>query len=456
MVRVSGPTTSAVVAKVVPEWRGGALEARKVHRVRVTDPSTGEVLDHGLLTWFPAPHSYTGDDVVEFSGHGGTLLARRVLDAFLAGGARQAEGGEFTQRAYLNGKLDLVQAEAVDDLVRGRSRRLQREAVRQLDRHLSRRIAALREDVIEVEALLAYHIDFPDEDEPPVPIDVVRAAADAVLARLEALAETAPEGERLREGALVVLAGRPNAGKSSLYNALAGEERALVTPIPGTTRDALEIELSMDGYPVRLVDTAGLREEGDQVERMGIEVARRFVGSADLVLHCVPATEAVAADDAAWLTARGPRVLRVRTMADLVADGSSGEDRCTDEENGAPDGTPRVGEPGTDAPPDEVRVSVVTGEGLGALRRRVAGLCFAGLHDAPADAPVLTRARQAEAVRRAAAEMRDFSRALGEGVPAEYAAGHLHAAETALEEIVGLVDIDAVLDRVFRSFCVGK
>lgn len=433
MVRISGPDTAQVLGSTVPEWREGGLEARRVHLVRVVEPDTGEVLDRGLLTWFPAPASYTGEDVAEFSGHGGALLARRVEAAFLAGGARAAEPGEFTRRAYLNGKLDLVQAEAVDDLVRGSSPRLQQVALRQLDRHLSQRLAELRSEVIELEALLAHHIDFPDEDEPPVAVEVVSNRARSLADRLDRMGATGPEGERLRTGALVVLAGRPNAGKSSLYNALIGEERALVTAIAGTTRDALEVDVSMDGYPVRLVDTAGIREHGGEVEQLGIEVARRFVGSADLVLHCVPVGSQPLAEDRRWLESLSAPVLRVNTKGDLVAPGA---------------GPPNA--------PDRVQVSVVTGRGLDTLRRRVAEQCFSGLRNAGDDAPVLTRARQARAVGRAADEVRAFSMALDAGVPAEFAAAHLRTAETALEEVVGLVEVDDVLDRVFRNFCVGK
>ncbi|MEK9499774.1 tRNA uridine-5-carboxymethylaminomethyl(34) synthesis GTPase MnmE [Gaopeijia maritima] len=436
VVRISGPDTARVLAATIPEWGEDRLAPRVVHLVRVVHPETSEVLDRGLLTWFPGPASYTGEHVAEFSGHGGALLARRVEEAFLAAGARAAEPGEFTRRAYLNGKLDLVQAEAVDDLIRGRSPRLQREALRQLDRHLSRRLAELRSEVVDLEALLAHHIDFPDEDEPPVSAEVVARRARSLADRLERLGATAPEGERLRTGALVVLAGRPNAGKSSLYNALVGEERALVTAVAGTTRDALEVEVSMDGYPVRLVDTAGIRDEGGEVERLGIEVARRFVGGADLVLHCVPVGSEVPVDEADWLEGLGVPVLRVGTMSDLADDAGAGP------------------EAGDEEP--ALRVSAVSGEGLDRLRVQVARRCFAGLGSAPADAPVLTRARQARAVARAAVEVRAFAAALDEGVPAEFAAAHLRSAETALEEVVGLVEVDDVLDRVFRTFCVGK
>lgn len=434
-MRLSGPRAEEMIRRVVPELDGRELEPRRATLVRVVDPASHEVVDRGLLTWFPGPASYTGDDVAEFSGHGGGLTPRRVVEALRTAGARGAEPGEFTRRAYLNGKIDLVQAEAVDDLVRGASPRLHREALRQLDRHLSRRVAELRQAILALEAVLAHHIDFPDEDDPPVGIDEIARRARDLVGDLDHLAATGPEGERLRDGALVVLAGRPNVGKSSLYNALVGEERALVTEVPGTTRDALEADVSMDGYPVRLVDTAGVHDGAGRIERLGIEVARRFVDHADLVLYCAPAGTPVSDPDEGWLAELRAPVLRVRTMVD------------------------RAGvESGVDVDPEgsTVEVSAVTGQGLDALRAAVATRCFAGLRARDDDAPILTRERQTRAVRRAANEVRAFRRALGDGVPAEYASTHLKSAESALEEMVGLVDSDDVLDVVFRTFCVGK
>ncbi|MBT8403258.1 MAG: tRNA uridine-5-carboxymethylaminomethyl(34) synthesis GTPase MnmE [Gemmatimonadetes bacterium] len=430
VVRVSGPEAGRVASGVVPGLSDDP-EPRRVHLVTVGDPVTGEPIDRGLLTWFPGAASYTGEDLFEFSGHGGGFTVRRVIEACRAVGARLARPGEFTRRAYLNGKLDLVQAEAIADLIDGTSPRLHREALRQLDRHLSRRVSELREGLVQVEALLAHHIDFPEEDDPPVGVDRIEQAARGLRSALEALARTAPEGERLREGALVVLAGRPNTGKSSLYNALVGEERALVTEIAGTTRDALEADIAVEGYPVRLVDTAGLRSTDGVVERLGIEVARRFLEHADLVLYCNPEGTRLNVEERAWIDDLRAPVLRVATMADAG-------DVLRESDDGA------------------VSVSVVTGEGLGVLKRAVADVIFGTLEATPDDAPVLTRRRQADAVLRAAGEIGAFEVALREGVPAEYAGAHLKSAASALEEVVGLVDTEDVLDRLFAQFCIGK
>ncbi|HEX7241826.1 MAG TPA: GTPase, partial [Longimicrobiaceae bacterium] len=283
LVRISGPAALDVLLRLAPGLRE-APPARAQRLVRLAHPDTGELLDRGLAAWFPAPGSYTGEDTVEISTHGGLLTPQLVLDAALAAGARAAQPGEFTRRAYLNGKLDLLQAEAVADLIDGRSPALHRAAVHQMERGLSRRVEELRAALVEAQALLVYSIDFPEEDEPPVPPARVRAAAEEVLRRVDGLLATAPEGELLREGALVVLAGRPNTGKSSLFNALLGTERAIVTDVPGTTRDALEATVTLGGYPFRLVDTAGLRATTDRVEEIGIEVARRYLAAAQVVL----------------------------------------------------------------------------------------------------------------------------------------------------------------------------
>ena len=430
MLRVSGPDAFGVLRRVAP-----ALSAVPVPRVArlaaLRHPGTGELLDRGLVTYFPAPASYTGEDTVEITTHGGVLTPQLVLDALLAAGCRPAEPGEFTRRAYLNGRLDLLQAEAVLDLIDGRSPALHRAAIHQMERGLSRRVEELREAIIGAEALIVYSIDFPEEDEPPVPPARIRAAVDEVLARIARLLATAPQGELLREGALTVLAGRPNSGKSSLFNALLGTERAIVTEVPGTTRDALEATLTVDGYPFRLVDTAGLRETADLVEGIGIEVARRYLAAADLVLFCAEAGRALDPDEAAFLAGLDPaRIVLVRTKADRVANGDGGT--------------------------GEVLVSAPDGTGLGELRELLLRRAFGGILGDPGEAPLVTRERHARALRAARHEVQGFLDAQSNGIPMEYAATHLQSAAAALEDLVGAVTIDDVLGRVFGDFCVGK
>jgi len=439
LLRVSGPGAFDVVRRVAPGVEGVVPRTQRL--VALRHPDTGEVLDRGLVALFPAPASYTGDDTAEISTHGGVLTPQLVLDALLAAGARAAEPGEFTRRAYLNGKLDLLQAEAVADLIDGRSPALHRAAVHQMERGLSRRIEELRGAVISAESLIAYSIDFPEEDEPPVPPERVRVAVAGVLGRVDALLATAPEGELLREGALTVLAGRPNSGKSSLFNALLGTERAIVTEIPGTTRDALEASVTLDGYPFRLVDTAGLRDTEDRVEGMGIEVPRRYLAAADLVIFCIESGRAPGDDERAFLAGRDPaRTLVVRTKADLHPAGEDGDgdgDRET-------------------MPIPTVSVAATEGAGMPALRDGLLRLAFGHILGDPGEAPLVTRERHARALRRAREEIGGFILALDEQVPMELAATHLRAAAGAMEDLIGAVTVDDVLDRVFGDFCVGK
>lgn len=436
-VRISGPGAGAVLRALAPELKGSLPEPRHATLVELRDPEHGSALDRAVVTFFRAPASYTGEDLVEVSCHGGWLVPELVLDACLRSGARAAEPGELTRRAYLHGKIDLVQAEATADLIEARSRAMHRAALGQLERGLSARLDRLRERLLRLEAMLVHHIDFPEEDEPPVPVGRVVEEASAVVADLDALLATAPEGELLRDGALAVLAGRPNVGKSSLYNALLGEERAIVTEEPGTTRDALEAVVQIGGYPFRLVDTAGLRESEGRVERLGIEVARRYLERADVVLLCVPASEGLSPEEEAFVaTLTGKPIVWVASKADVAR--SPGWTASRSDVHGP------------------VLVSSVTGEGLGELRGLLPELVYRRVSSATPDAPVLTRRRHVRALELARREVEAFRTGLADGLPAEVASTHLRPAETALEELLGIVSVEDVLDVVFREFCVGK
>ena len=434
VVRVSGPGALRVLERIAPGL--GVVEPRMAKLTDLRDPADGELIDHAVVVVNRAPRSYTGEDLVEISVHGGWLGPAMVLEACVSAGARLAEPGEFTRRAYLNGRLDLVQAEAVADLIEGRSPMLRRAALLQLDRGLSDRVAELRDSLVRLEALLVHHLDFPDEDDAPYPVDQIADEADAIASRLRRLVETASEGEMLREGALAVLAGRPNSGKSSLFNALLGRERAIVTEIPGTTRDALEATVSLGGFPFRLVDTAGLRESEDRVERMGVDVARRYLAAADVVLLCVEERGPFDPALREFVGETGDRPVVVVWSKSDVAGGA-----CPS----APQGVAGA-----------VCASARTGAGLAELRSLLPTLVYRALVDAPVDAPVLTRARQARAMGEALEEVEGFARALREGVGPEVAAAHLRSAETALEELLGVITRDDVIERLFKDFCIGK
>ncbi|HTR21228.1 MAG TPA: tRNA uridine-5-carboxymethylaminomethyl(34) synthesis GTPase MnmE [Gemmatimonadales bacterium] len=427
LIRLSGTGVLPLAARVLHPWHPDP--PRTVRRVTVRHPATGEAIDSALAVCFPAPHSYTGEDLVEISTHGGLVAPAETVAACIAAGARQAEPGEFTRRAVRNGKLDLLQAEATLDLIEAETPAQRRAALQQLDRGLSNRLAALRDELLHLEALIAYDIDFPEEDDGPVNPVRVQQAWRGVRDRLDALLRTAPEGERLRIGALCVIAGRPNAGKSSLFNALLGIDRAIVTEIPGTTRDAIEAPAVIDGLPFRLVDTAGLRDSDDRVERLGIEVSRRYLAGADLILFCEDDDGAGAGREReSFLAGCRTPVVVARTKIDLAPTAAT----------------------------DAVRVSAVTGEGLDALKRRLAEVAFARFLVRGDAEPLITRERHRLALDRALREVDAFHAARDGGVDAAASATHLQAARGALDALIGVVTPDDVLDRVFAAFCVGK
>jgi tRNA modification GTPase len=430
MIRLSGRGAFDVAARALRPFH--PEPPRTVRRVHVVHPATGAPVDDALAACFPGPRSYTGEDLVELSTHGGLLVPAAAVSALAAAGARPAAPGEFSRRALVNGKLDLLQAEATADLIDAGSPAQARSALHQLDRGLSVRLERLRAELLELEALIAYDIDFPEEDEGAVAPAKVEHAWRTARNRIAQLLLTAPEGERLREGALLVIAGRPNAGKSSLFNALLGTERAIVTEVPGTTRDAIEAYAVLEGFPFRLVDTAGLRDSADRVERLGIEVSRKYLAAADLVVFCeaVDEGDGAGAARAAFLAACRAPVVRVRTKIDLAA-----------------------AAPLPDAP---AGVSVLSGAGLAELKRALAQVAFARLLALGDVEPVITRARHRDALERALAEVDAFGAARQTGVDAAATATHLRAAVGALDDLIGVVTPDDVLDRVFASFCVGK
>ncbi len=429
LIRLSGPAAFSIAGKhlrpVVSQPRVTQL---------CTVQSGDEVLDQALVTLFPGPNSFSGDDTVEISTHGGYLVPSSIVAALISSGARQALPGEFTRRAVLNGKLDILQAEAIGDLIDARSKSMQRTALGQLDGGLSRRLLALRSSLIDLEALIVYDIDFPEEDDGPVSRERVDTAANEISNSLEALLATAPVGELIREGAIVVIAGPPNAGKSSLFNALLGRSRAIVTEMPGTTRDALEAVIDSGEWPLRLVDTAGLRDTQDQIERLGIEVSERYLSNADVVLACAETSESLEETVRVISRNSGAPILPIHTKADLVSD----SDQSIWRQPSLP-------------------VSAEAGTGLQELLASVNEVLRGRHGEITGDLPMLTRARHQRALTVACSEIEQFRRAWHDGkLPATIASVHLRTAVLALEELIGVVEIEDVFDRVFSSFCVGK
>lgn len=403
----------------------------------------GGAIDQGLAIHFPAPHSYTGEDVLELQAHGGPvvlqLLLARCLEAGAATAMRVAEPGEFTQRAFLNGKLDLAQAEAIADLIDASTEAAARSATRSLAGAFSREIHALRDALIHLRMLVEATLDFPEEE-----IDFLQKAdAQGQLERLQAnlarVMQRAHQGALLREGIDVVIAGQPNAGKSSLLNALAGAELAIVTPIPGTTRDVVRQTIQIEGVPLHVVDTAGLREGADQVERIGIERAWGQIEQADAVLFLHDLTRAQAAEyrqaDEA-IKQKLPRdvpVIDVWNKADAVAGLRSAQHQ--------PAG-------------DQVTLSAKTGEGLDALRRKL--LDIAGWQAAP-EGVFIARERHLHALRRVDAHLMEAAALIAQQAQAlDLLAEELRLAQNALSEITGEFSADDLLGVIFSRFCIGK
>lgn len=436
VVRLSGEEALAICRRITQPLRGWPVPPREAARCRIHDADDPSgAIDEGLVTVFPAPHSYTGETVIELGVHGGAYVPSAVLAAAVRAGARQAEPGEFTERAVLNGKLDLLRAEAIADLIDARSKAAHRMALQQLSGGLSHRLAALRAGVIEIEALLAYDVDFPGEDDGELPRLRVLAACDASIAALDALLATVPAAILGRDGATVVLAGPPNAGKSSLLNALVGESRVIVSDTPGTTRDAVEVLLEHEPWPLRLVDTAGLRDSEDPVERLGIEVSARWLAQAHVVVVCGETADSLTAAIAAAGRLTAAPIVGALTKRDIVSDGEQ---------------IPDLGHPA-------VGVSAATGQGLTELLDRVTHAVLHGAGAAPADTPMVTRARHRAALDTARRELSAFRGAWRDGtLPAPVAAVHVRAAALALDELIGAVEVDDVLARVFSAFCVGK
>jgi tRNA modification GTPase len=398
------------------------MEERKAILGRIFS-ADGEFIDEVLLTIFRNPRSYTGEDLVEISGHGGSLVASRVLAASLSAGARMARPGEFTERAFLNGKLDLTQAEAVMDLISAQTPRAARAAAEQLEGRLGQEIHALRGELLETVAHLEAFIDFPEEGIDPESGIVLRDRTKSIVAHVGRLLATTHEGRMLREGITLVLCGAPNAGKSSLLNRLLGTERAIVNAMPGTTRDTIEEKANLGGYPFRVTDTAGLRETSDPVEQEGVERARKAAEAADLRIHLV---------DATTLDGIQPffdQEILVLNKCDLVNDRRE--------------------------LPSAYLVSCKTGEGIDALIAAILEKISGAAQEVSFDGAAIN-ARHQECLSRAAAALSAAIALLESGEPPEIIAVELRAALSAIGEIVGEVGTEEILGKIFSSFCIGK
>jgi tRNA modification GTPase len=427
VVRVSGPLAAAIAQAVT----GHELAPRHATFCRFRGGG-GEVLDEGIALFFPGPRSYTGEDVLELQGHGGPVVLREIVRRCTGLGARLAEPGEFTRRAFLNDRLDLAQAEAVADLIDAASAEAARGAARSLAGEFSARIAAVVEALTRLRLHVEACIDFPEEEIDPADRASQRAMLAAARDDLARLLEGAAQGAVLREGLTVVLVGRPNVGKSSLLNRLAGEEVAIVTPVAGTTRDPVRATIAVDGVPVHLIDTAGLRESGDEVERIGIARTWEAIGRAGAAILIEDASGG-AGEEESRILARIPPGLplaRVTNKIDLAGLPAGRESRGAEV---------------------RLRLSAKTGEGVAALRSWL--LEVAGWHPA-GEGVFLARERHLVALREAGAHL---ARAAGEHMQAfELFAEDLRLAQAALGRITGEVTADDLLGQIFSRFCIGK
>lgn len=452
VVRLSGPAAAAIAQTLTRrdtfEPRHATLThifdvdagARGTERAAKREPRGGRPseapeapsakLDQVVVTFFPAPHSYTGEDVVEVSAHGSPVVLQAIVAAAIAAGARLANPGEFTFRAYLRGRIDLVQAEAVAELIEAVTPLQARVAFDQLEGTLTGRLRAIDAALLDLAARLEASLDFPEEGYHFITPAEAGSAFASVLASIDAVLEDAARGRMIREGLTAAIVGRPNVGKSSLFNRLAGSARAIVTDVPGTTRDLLTERIDIGGVPFTFVDTAGVRREaGDAIEEEGIARARQAEAAADVVIVVLDRSRPLTGDDRALVDAPGARRIVVASKSDLPA-------AWNEEDAGA------------------LAVSSLTDEGIGELRRRLAGAC-AGLTELR-DRPAMANVRHAALLELARAALARARASAAEGVPEEFVLADIHEARARFDEMTGARPQDEVLRTIFERFCIGK
>lgn len=442
IIRISGPDALKIVGRVFrpagnKDWSAGP--GFRMYYGHAVDPGTGETVDEVLVSVMRAPKSYTRENVVEINGHGGVLPLRRILKIVLDCGARLAGAGEFTRRAFLNGRLDLVQAEAILDVIRARTGAGLQVALGQLRGELSERIGALREALLQVLAEIEASIDFPEEEDvPETRLDGLAARLAVLEAGCAELLEGAQAGRVYREGLGVAIVGKPNVGKSSLLNALLREKRAIVTDVPGTTRDVIEETVNIRGLPLRLSDTAGLRETADAVERLGVARTRDVVAEADLVLVVLDAASGLQDEDRQVLAlARGKALVVLINKVDLAPAGiDPGAVRAL-----------------VDGP--VLRAAVIEGRGLDELEETVAGLVLGGRVTGQHEV-LISNVRHQHALEQARRYLEEARAALIAGLPLEMAVIDIRNALDSLGDITGETVGEDLLDRIFSEFCIGK
>ena len=436
VIRVSGDDA---IDRVADRFRGTDIReaaSHTLHHGRICD-ADDHVLDEVLVSVFHEPRSYTGENSVEISCHGGAVVSRRVLSSLLETGIRHAEPGEFTRRAFLNGKMDLAQAEAVADLIHAQSAEAHQASVRQLEGTLSRFVSGIRDDLLRTAGMLELSLDFAEEDVELLDEKQLATLFDDSISRLGAALDSYGSGRIIRDGMRVALAGPPNVGKSSLLNALLGTRRAIVTETPGTTRDYIEEGMLLNGEHMRFIDTAGMRQTDDRIEAAGIALSRDILREADIVCLMADARdgarEAVTIRDLALLEEEDARVLLLFNKADLVS----------------ADAAAALSEHG-------LVISAQTGEGISRLTDRLAELARAAMRPTEQGSVLVTNARHADCLRRGIDALKDARSARRDGMSEEILAYEVRRAIDALGEIIGIVTSEDVLNGIFARFCIGK
>jgi tRNA modification GTPase len=435
IIRVSGPSALAV-GDCIFHSRDGRVSEFPTHTIHFgTIGRNGELIDQVMLAVLRAPRTYTKEDTIEINCHGGVLTARKILALCLQSGARLAEPGEFTKRAFLNGRLDLTQAEAVMDLIRAKSDRAHTAAVHELEGHLSTKITQAREKLITILAHIEAHIDFPEEDIAPETKETLLCDTEAVLAFLRSLLATAREGRILREGISVAIVGRPNVGKSSLLNALLGSDRSIVTSVPGTTRDTIEEAATISGIPFRFTDTAGIRKTRGAAEQIGVERSRKALDISEIVLLVLDSSRQLnAADRDLAKQIQGKSTLLVLNKIDLPS---------------------RLRLPADLATVERVKISATTGSGLDTLREKLVSLAYSG-KVGTTDVDVAINERQNALLQSSEKSLTESIDSFNSKQSLEIVAQQLRRSLNVIGEITGKTATEDVLSKIFSTFCIGK
>ncbi|RIX47051.1 tRNA uridine-5-carboxymethylaminomethyl(34) synthesis GTPase MnmE [Paenibacillus nanensis] len=440
IIRVSGPQA---ISGIDPIFKSKIslkdADTHTVHYGHIIDPSSGEKVEEVLVTLMRGPRSFTAEDVVEINAHGGVIAVKKVLDVVLQqDGIRTAEPGEFTKRAFLNGRIDLMQAEAVIDLIRSKSDRAFSVARKQAEGALSKRIKALRQTVIELLAHIEVNIDYPEHDVEEMTSAYIREQCQSAIAEIDKLLKTANEGKILREGIMTAIVGRPNVGKSSLMNMLTQENKAIVTDIPGTTRDVIEQFVTLNGIPLRLLDTAGIRETSDVVERIGVERSKDALQDADLILFVLNYNEPLGEEDRQLLEQLKDRsVIVIINKMDLPARLDLEEVKRFVSKDSI------------------VKMSVLQEQGLDALESTISEMFFEGQLEAN-DLTYVSNVRHISLLKRARQSLTDAIEATHAGIPIDVIQIDARSAWESLGEILGDEAGDSLIDQIFSQFCLGK